>query len=71
MFGGIRRWKCVGAAALIVTFQLALVTGWAWGQVEVNLRDNDTGAWPWLVALGLILLLSGAAFMNSKRSHLD
>lgn len=71
MFGRIRRWKCVGIAALIVTSQLALVAGRAWGQVEVNLRKNEAGVWPWLVSLGITLLVVGAAFMNSKRTHLD
>ena len=71
MFGGIRRWKCVGTAALIVTLQLALVTGPAWGQVEVNLRKNEAGVAPWLISLGITLLVVGAAFMNSKRTHLD
>lgn len=71
MFGNSRRWKCAGTATLIVVLHLTLAAERAWGQVEVKLRDNDTGIWPWLVSLGLTILVGSAVFMNSKRTHLD
>ena len=71
MSGSIRRWKLVGASALIVAIDSTLVAGRAWGQVEVNFRDEGAGAWPWLVAVLLILLVAGVGFLNAKRTHLD
>ncbi len=71
MSGRIRRWKFVRASALIVLIESMLVPGRAWGQVQVNFRDEGAGAWPWLVAVLLILLVAGVGFLNAKRTHLD
>jgi hypothetical protein len=71
MSGSIRGWKLVGTSALIAVLQLLLVSPAVWGQLEVELRDEGAGVWPWLITLALILVVAGAGFLNSKRTHLD
>ena len=44
-------------------------TATAWAQAPARLPNEDKGIVQWLVAIGIVVLIAAAAFLNPKRSH--
>lgn len=66
-FGSPRRsaYAALPVAAFMVLASSAL------GQEPGRLANTDKGIVQWAVAIGLMILICAAAFMNPKRTHLD
>lgn len=63
----MRKKNSVGFIA--VTCFLAATTS-ALAQSPARLPGEDKGWVQWLIALGILVLISASAFLNPKRSHL-
>jgi hypothetical protein len=50
---------------------ILLIPVQAWAQQPADLPNEDKGIVQWLIALGIVALICGAAFLNPKRSHLS
>lgn len=43
----------------------------AWAQKPTRPPEGDGGVLPWVVALGIAVVICVTAFLNPKRSHLN
>lgn len=58
--------KTVFAAVIVLGSVLP-----AWAQKPTRPPEGDGGVLPWVVALGIAVVICVTAFLNPKRSHLN
>ncbi len=67
-----RRLSLSGGLAFVATSLTWFSPATAMAQEEVQrAAEGGGGVFPWIVTLGVILLVCAGAFLNPKRSHLD